>query len=127
MPGVTDGGAWKGWKAPAVEVTALLIAADDELLTQTVPGIADHINRMASAAATMLMALCVIVGIGHSFGDLANWTLVTAEGYQAIIGPSAVASRLPWTSTLLVSPSLATCAKWTHPSVSALPLKLRCQ
>ena len=67
---------WKDWEGPPEEVmaSAWSFAGESTVLTQTLPVTADYISRVSSTAATKLKALCVIVGIGHSSGDLATGT-----------------------------------------------------
>ena len=105
---VTDD-EWKEWEDATTEVTAgaWLIAADDAVRKRTLPGIADHINRMASAAATLLMALRVLVGIGQSYGDLETGTYAPAEGLLGSTVANTLAS--PSTSSRSVSSSTMEC------------------
>ena len=69
------------------------VAGEDTALTQTLLVTGEYISRVSSTAATQLKVPSVVVGIGHSFGDLATGTSVTAMGFWGMVG-SAEATTL---------------------------------
>ena len=127
------GGGWRELGDPAKHVTASAwLIAGTGVLTQTLPGIAEHVYRASSTAATEQKPFLVMVGVGHSFGPLATGSSVTSKGepltyHVCKMDPSSALHPIPclllpcrktwWSVSAFKQPgkvSVAQMALWVH-------------